>query len=321
MDRKKNKIFYQYLFLVIKVIFFSWILFPVLFIFYVISKIKARIFLKKKRLLTYLKDHINEIDGLGNSRISNLEVERVRKGISNLLWKQTISFDGGKKITLVGKKFLAFGSIITFLSCRFGPLPNGIPVSIKKRFKQEVDTLKSLRSNGINIPKIIFTDNRQKIILMEDIPGSDFGDLLEEIETAEEVSEYFINLFCNCGRDLAMLHESGVSLVSHNDRSRILKVDDNRIYFVDFELSTSTNYQAWDLAIFMHWIRIKLGFTNKEKIAKIEEAFINGYKRLKEPNQQAINRHLEDLRIYIPFAKVSLWVNRKSKHKPIGKLK
>lgn len=317
----KSKLFYQYLSLTIKIILLSWIIFLILFIFFVVSKIKSTIFLRKDKLLSYLNNHLNEIKALGNSRISNLEIKKIHKGVANLIWEQTISFDGGKKITLVGKKFLPFGSIITFISSSFGPWPKGIPLSTKKRFRQEVNALRALRSDSIDIPEIVFFDDRQELILMEYIPGTDLGDFLEQIEMAKEVSKYFIDLFYNCGRSLAMLHRCGISLISHNDRSRILKRTDGRIYFVDFELSTLNDYRAWDLAIFIHWIRIKLGFADRQKIDKIEGAFIKGYKALGSVEQQAINRHLEGLRIYIPFAKIGLWINRKRKYKPIGELK
>ena len=318
MNRKR--LFYQYLCLAIKTILLFWILFPAFFIFYAVSKIKSARFLKKERMLTYLNNHVNRINGLGNSRISNLEIEKIHKGVSNLVWRQTLSFDGSKRRTLIGKKFLPFGSFITFISSLIGPSPKHIPMSIDKRFRREVDTLMALKSDSVYTPEIVFIDPRQKLILMEYIPGTDAGDLLEEIGLGGKITKYLVDFFYNCGSNLASLHRNNISLVSHNDRSRILRKGDDRIYFVDFELSTSNDYKAWDLAIFMHWIRIKLGFSDTERLERIEKAFIEGYKKLGSLNQEAIDRHLESLRIYIPFAKIARWINRRWKRKSIAGL-
>lgn len=313
----KVKLFFQYLCLAIKIILFFWIFFPVFFSFFVISKIKSKRFLRKDKILNYLNNHRNEIKGLGNSRISNLEVEKIRKGVSNLVWKQTFSFDGNKKIILVGKKFLPFGSIITFVSAYLGPSPTRIPMSINSRFRQEVDALNSLRRDSVYAPEVVFSDDREKLILMKYIPGTDSGDFLEQVASLGKIDRYILNFFQNCGEGLALLHRNGISLVGHNDRSRILREDDGHIYFVDFELSTSTDYRAWDLAIFMHWIRIKLGLMDRQEIGKLEGAFVEGYKTLGSLNHKDIKRHLESLRIYIPFAKIGTWINRKRKQRLI----
>jgi tRNA A-37 threonylcarbamoyl transferase component Bud32 len=316
----RRKYLFQYLYLIIKVIFFFWILFPILFIFYVVSRIRSMIFLKKERLLTYLNNHINKIDGLGDSRISGLEIERVSKGISNLVWKQTLSFDGTKKITLVGKKFLPFCSVITFISSYLGPWPKDVPLSTKNRFRREVYALGSLSRDRVDIPRMLFVDDRERLILMNYIPGTDLGDFLEQVETDKEVDSYSIDCFRNCGRGLAMLHRCGMSLISHNDRSRIL-TQDGRVYLVDFELSSSNHYRPWDLAIFIHWMRIKLGFAQEQKIESLKEAFISGYRELEPLNKGAVDRYLDSLQVYVPFAKICLWINRKLRRRSVGELK
>lgn len=314
---KKAKLLYQYLLLTIKTILFFWILFPVLFIYFVISKIKSMLFLRKEKILAYMERHIDEIEGLRGPRIYNLKIDKIRKGVSNLVWKQSFSTDNGRRITLVGKKFLPFGSFISFISAYLGPLPKGIPMSIDRRFKQEIDSLSVLKRDSVYAPKVVFSDNRERLFLMEYIPGIDAGDFLEQIEVARETNAQFTDFFHGCGKSLALLHRFGLSLVSHNDRSRIAENSNGRIYFVDFEQSTRNDYRAWDLAIFAHWIRVKLGNSDGRKTEKIETAFFKGYKTLEPVNYKAVNRHLDDLRVYMPFAKIATWINRRQKQKAI----
>ena len=225
--------------------------------------------------------------------------------------EQTVK--AGETIAVIVKKFLPFGSIITFISVWLGPFPKRIPISTKRRFAQELNGLKALRSSAINAPEVYFRDNKEKLILMEHISGVDIGGILEKVEGEAQISRDRLNLFHDCGRELAFLHKKGVSLVSHNDRSRIVEKRSGKIYFVDFELSTKADYRAWDAAIFIHWMRIKLGFAERNKADNLESAFINGYKGILPLPETLLHNRIKDLRIYASFAKLGMRINRRRK--------
>jgi len=110
----------------------------------------------------------------------------------------------------------------------------------KKRTRSEAKILNTLY-NIINVPQVLFVDEKKCEIMLEFIDGKMLKEIIEKVPT----------LAVKAGKEIKKIHESGII---HGDltTSNILFKND-KLYFIDFGLgyfSKKTEDKATDLIVF-----------------------------------------------------------------------
>tara|TARA_Y100000310_G_scaffold343460_1_gene451180 strand:+ start:1618 stop:2205 length:588 start_codon:yes stop_codon:yes gene_type:complete len=140
-----------------------------------------------------------------------------------------------------------------------------IDVQLRRhRTKVESHILQKLGKLGLAVPKLIDTDETQKISM-------DFikGDKVSEILDAKNVSK----LCKEIGQKLRVMHDNHII---HGDLTTSNMILEKEIYFVDFGLSYESQ-KIEDMAVDLHLFRQTLESKHNTVYEKGFKAFLSGY--------------------------------------------
>lgn len=157
-----------------------------------------------------------------------------------------------------------------------------LPVLDKKlrrsRTKHEAKLLEK-SSSLISVPKILETDNKEKIT-MQFIEGKKLSEWLDKLKNIEEVCK-------KIGKNTALLHDSDIIHGDLTTSNMIYKEKEQKVYFIDFGLgfhSTRIEDKAVDLHLlkqaleakhFLHWKKLFSavldGYNSKDKTKVLEQ--------------------------------------------------
>lgn len=135
----------------------------------------------------------------------------------------------------------------------------------KSRTKQESRLLEKA-SKLISIPKVIETDNKEKII-MEFINGKKLSDYLDSLPNINEICEQI-------GNSVAKLHDNDIIHGDLTTSNMILK--NNKVYFIDFGLGF-TSRRIEDKAVDLHLLRQALEAKHFQNWKSLFKVFLKGY--------------------------------------------
>ncbi len=144
-----------------------------------------------------------------------------------------------------------------------------------RRTKREAKVMKKLEKS-ISVPKIIQTDNKEKIT-MEFIQGKKLSEHLDNfnMKKAKEICE-------KIGKQTALLHQADII---HGDltTSNMLLKKDNKVYIIDFGLSFHSK-RIEDKAVDLHLLKQAL---EAKHFSSWKEFFNSIIKEYKKQNKQA----------------------------------
>ncbi len=136
----------------------------------------------------------------------------------------------------------------------------------KSRTKREAKIFSKLSAIGFPSPKLIESDDKEKII-MEFIKGPKVRDILEEKD--------YVKLCSEIGRKVAVLHNNGII---HGDLTTSNMIFSNEVYFIDFGLSFFSD-KVEDKAVDLHLLKQALESKHYKVWEKCFDAAIKGYKK------------------------------------------
>jgi TP53 regulating kinase and related kinases len=131
----------------------------------------------------------------------------------------------------------------------------------KSRTKSEAKIINKLQ-NTIPVPKIISTDDKQKIT-MEYIEGEKLSENLEKLD--------YKNICKIISENISKMHDNGIIHGDLTTSNMIYKKDENKVYFIDFGLafqSTKIEDKAVDLHLLQQALEAK-HFTIEKQAIKI----------------------------------------------------
>ncbi len=152
----------------------------------------------------------------------------------------------------------------------------------KQRTRKEAKLLEKA-SSLIFVPRVIETDNKEKII-MEFIEGKKLSDWLDKLLNAEQVCE-------EIGKSVALLHDADIIHGDLTTSNMILadnsKINGFKVYFIDFGLGFTSRRiedkavdlhllkQALEAKHFLHWQKlfssVLKGYNSKDKVKIFEQ--------------------------------------------------
>lgn len=116
----------------------------------------------------------------------------------------------------------------------------------KSRTKKEAKLLEKI-PHLIPAPKLISSDLNNKTIQIEFIKGKKLSEHLDSLSNSNEI--------CNqIGENIAILHDNEIIHGDLTTSNMILSEKDNKVYFIDFGLSFTSN-KAEDKAVDLHLIK------------------------------------------------------------------
>ena len=154
-------------------------------------------------------------------------------------------------------------------------------VSGQARLAKECAASELLRSEGFNVPKILYVSNAERLVFMEYIEGENLTHAVKRIAASEndDSTEVDLQLIAKVGTIMAQVHARNVSLGDTKPDNVLIKKD-GTIYLIDFEQAMQGGDKAWDIAVFLYYCGHYLQpFYSNEKAEAIAKAFIDGYLR------------------------------------------
>jgi Kae1-associated kinase Bud32 len=154
-------------------------------------------------------------------------------------------------------------------------------VSGQARLAKECAASELLRSEGFNVPKILYVSNAERLVFMEYIEGENLSRAVKRIASSEshDSTEVDLQLITRVGTIMAQVHARNVSLGDTKPDNVLIK-QDGTIYLIDFEQAMQGGDKAWDIAVFLYYCGHYLQpFYSNEKAEAIAKAFIDGYLR------------------------------------------
>ena len=147
----------------------------------------------------------------------------------------------------------------------------------KSRTKRESKIFEKLAEINFPSPKLIETDNKEKIV-MEYIKGPKVRDILEE-KDYEKLSE-------EIGKKLAILHNNNII---HGDLTTSNMILGKEIYFIDFGLSY-LSHKIEDKAVDLHLLKQALESKHYKIWEKCFEAALKAYKKESKEAKEVLKR-------------------------------
>lgn len=135
----------------------------------------------------------------------------------------------------------------------------------KSRTKSEAKLLEKA-SQLISTPKVIKTDNKQKI-QMQFTNGKKLSDYLDSLPDNNEICKQI-------GNSVAKLHDNNIIHGDLTTSNMILK--DNKVYFIDFGLGF-TSRRIEDKAVDLHLLKQALEAKHFQNWKPLFEAVLKGY--------------------------------------------
>lgn len=135
----------------------------------------------------------------------------------------------------------------------------------KTRTKKEAKLLNKA-SSLIPVPKIIDSDNKEKII-MEFIEGKKLSETLDNLKNKQEVCE-------KIGENIAKLHDSDII---HGDLTTSNMILNKDVYFIDFGLGF-TSKRIEDKAVDLHLLKQALEAKHFKCWEELFNSVLKGYK-------------------------------------------
>jgi len=140
----------------------------------------------------------------------------------------------------------------------------------KRRTKKEAKLLNKLQ-NIIPVPKIIETDNKDKI-KMQFIKGKKLSEHLDKLSNSEKICE-------KIGKNISLLHDNDII---HGDLTTSNMIYTNKVYFIDFGLAFHSK-RIEDKAVDLHLLQQALEAKHFLKWEKLFKAVLRGYKSKDKP--------------------------------------
>jgi len=147
----------------------------------------------------------------------------------------------------------------------------------KSRTKREAKIFDKLAVINFPSPKLIETDNQEKII-MEFIKGPKVRDILEE-KDYKKLSE-------EIGKKIAIMHNNNII---HGDLTTSNMILNKEIYFIDFGLSFFS-HKIEDKAVDLHLLKQALESKHYKVWEKCFDAALKGYKKECENSSEVFKR-------------------------------
>lgn len=132
----------------------------------------------------------------------------------------------------------------------------------RERTETEARIMKKARTYGVNVPKII--DSEDSVIEMEKIEGRPLKEVVGE---EPEKMKVF-------GENVALLHDTGII---HGDLTTSNAIVDDPLCIIDFGLSFYSD-RVEDRAVDIHLLKQVLNSSHPEVADEAWEHFLNGYR-------------------------------------------
>lgn len=147
----------------------------------------------------------------------------------------------------------------------------------KFRTKREAKILDKLAVINFPAPRLIKTDEKQKIV-MQNIKGSKLRDVLEKKD--------YLKLSREIGKKIAILHNNDII---HGDLTTSNMILDKEIYFIDFGLSYFSHKEE-DMAVDLHLLKQALESKHYKIFEKCFKAALDSYKKHAKNSKIILNR-------------------------------
>ena len=208
---------------------------------------------------------------------SDVEVEPLGGVLNDVYLINPIGDSPAKKV--LAKRFKDWSGFKWFPLTLWSFGARSFSVSGQARLAKECATSELLRSEGFNVPKILFVSNVERLVFMEYIEGENLSYAVKRIAVAEtnNSAERDLQLIAKVGTIMARVHACNVSLGDTKPDNVLIKPD-GTIYLIDFEQAVQGGDKAWDIAVFLYYCGHYLQslYTNG-KAEAIAKAFIDGY--------------------------------------------
>ncbi len=151
-------------------------------------------------------------------------------------------------------------------------------VSGLARLDKECAISEFLRSEGINVPKILHISHKEGLIFMEFIQGDDLSKVIKDIAVKPMgTNGKNLSRILQVGEIYAKVHSLNITLGDTKPENVIID-SSGKIYLLDFEQATHGGDKAWDIAVFLYYSGHYLQPLNSNgKAVSIAKEFIRGY--------------------------------------------
>lgn len=169
-------------------------------------------------------------------------------------------------------------------------------VAGKDRLANEYTMNVILSEKGMSVPKILFINAENRLLLTDYIDGLNVLELVRKSFHIDTLPERQLTHARNIGKLFAKIHSLNVSIGDNKPENLIIS-QNGQIYIVDLEQASQGGDIVWDIAEFLYYsghfgLRVKSGFLDFIK------AVIEGYK---EEGDTSILRDATNLTYYKTF--------------------
>lgn len=165
-------------------------------------------------------------------------------------------------------------------------------IRLRRTYKEAL-ILRKLHMKGLSVPRPIYVNVYEGYFLMEYIDGGLLRDLLlDQKLSAPEI----VHISRELGKEVALMHNSGISHGDLTTSNMLLSRSDNRLYLIDFGLGSfdaDIEEKATDIEVFYRVLRA----THTEVMKPIFSNFIRAYVKNSTDGKKIIYRCKELLKM------------------------
>ncbi|MCD6529698.1 hypothetical protein J7L06_05370 [Candidatus Bathyarchaeota archaeon] len=168
----------------------------------------------------------------------------------------------------------------------------------RTRLGREYSSNKYLYERGFPVPKVIYVNLREKLLVSEFIDGKPLTDIVKRL--LSENGEEELQVLKLAGRTVASAHRHGVTLGDCKPENFIVSKE-GKVYFVDLEQATFDKAYSWDIAEFLYYSGHYLEpFKPASRIDRLTKEFLSGY--LEERGEVKAVREASSLKFIKTFS-------------------
>ncbi|MCS7099692.1 MAG: Kae1-associated kinase Bud32 [Sulfolobales archaeon] len=191
---------------------------------------------------------------------------------------QSISIGRVRRVIYLGAEalvaegeFLGYGAVFKLRLRKPYRAPELDREIVSRRTAAEARTMLMLKQYGVSVPRVLFVDPLQGLIIMEKVEGAVLRNALEALGR-EEACRAMVEL----GREVGKMHKLGVSHGDVTTSNAVLRPDGS-VYILDLGLSKHVE-DVEDLAVDVHLLIRVLESSHHSAKEDLMKCFMRGYR-------------------------------------------
>ncbi len=300
--------------LVARILLTSFFFLPGFLISILLSWRKIAAWRKKETCAAFIRRYRSAFPDIDENSLS---VESISGGVSNSNQVWRCRRKNGEPVDYFVKVFLPVGSFWARHLCFFSPFPVISGGSVDERFTVDMMSRVQLADRDIPVPKLVAYGAVEKVMVTEYLKGETVDEILRTVAVKGATDPRDERIIAACGRELARVHNAGLSLIDTQPVNCIWMEEKGKVFFTDLEFSTFDDKHTWDAGFFLSFLLLRLPEAAQRRVRNF---FLNSYRRERSLNLSGVADTRRQLKEYLPVLRTILDIRQYTPEELFGEL-